>query len=187
MEEDKSKFKQKRNDYIIVIIIIVVLSIGFLWYWSNTTIIKRAEVEDLELTISSEKEIINDTLDKSFVVNIVLANVVDDNLFIYHDFSINGILEFSITTPSNNLIYPVHPHINFTEKVYYANTTLYKSESINTTVDIFNYEYSFEQGEDDSELYDWNEIGKYKIQFEYYNYNSKYEIIKSNTIEFEII
>lgn len=154
---------------------------------SNIVTIKYATPDDLQLTISSEKNIINKTQNESLLVTIQLTNICDFILFIYYDFSINGILEFNILTPSNYTIYPIHPNIDFTEKVIYGNVTMNPSESINTTVDIFNYEYSLDQREDNSDLYDWNETGRYRIQFIYENFDSEYEIIESNVIEFELI
>jgi hypothetical protein len=186
MEEDRGKSKKKK-DIIIIIIVVIFVSLLVLLFLLPGTVIKFAEPDDLELTISSEEDIINKTQNESFMVNVELANVVDDDLFIYYDFSINGILEFKITTPSNNEVFPIHPHTSLTENYIVGNRTLSSSESIKMTVDIFDYDYSLDQSGEDPDMYDWNETGIYKIQFEYRNFNNDYEIIKSNIVEFEIV
>ena len=172
----------KRKSVVIIIISIVIVLILFGWIASQfITIIGFAKSEDLKLTISTEKEIVNITENKSLMVNIKLTNVADENLFIRHDFSINGLLEFNITIPSNNTIFPRHPQINLTPGKIVKQIYLSPDESIDITLDIFDYEYSVGQRGSDTNLYDWNETEKYKIQFEYY---LRGEIIKSNIIEF---
>ena len=175
----------KRKSVIILVISIVIVLILFWRIASQLFItIRFATSEDVKLTISTAKEIINKTENKSFMVNIKLINVADENLFVLHDFSINGLLEFNITIPSNNTIFPRHPQVDFTSrKIFKNHISLTPDESIDITLDIFDYEYSVGQRGGDTGLYDWNETGKYEIQFEYDNYQ-RGEIIKSNIIEF---
>jgi hypothetical protein len=183
----EGRWKSKKKDYIIAIILIVVLLIPLVLTLLLGFTAKFATPDDLKLTISSDKETVDITQNESFIVNIKLTNVADDHLLIHYDFSVNGLLEFKIILPSNRPMYPIHPHINFTEKYNVGNTTLLKSESINTIVDIFDYEYSFYRNSINSNQHDWDETGKYKIQFEYVNWRNESEIIKSNIIEFEIV
>ena len=173
----------KRKKVIIIIISIVIVIILFWWIASQIVIIKFASPDDFKLTISTDQEIINKTQNESLWVGIKLTNVADDNLFIPKEFTINGFLEYKITIPSNKTIFPRHSHANLTllkkARDYWY---LSPSKSINTTVDIFDYEYSVGQSGNDTDLYDWNETGKYKIQFEYEYFQSG--DLKSNIIEF---
>ena len=164
----------------------VIVVILFGWFFSQSYVVNFAEPDDLKLTISTEKEIINKTENKSLMVNIKLTNIVNENLFVLNDFSINGLLEFKITIPSNNTIFPRHPQVDLTSKIRDTDyITLYPDDSIDITLDIFDYEYSVGQSGSDTDLYDWSENGNYKIQFEYDNFQSD-EIIKSNIIEIRI-
>ncbi len=176
--------KRKSVIILIIILIILILIVSILSWWIASQFfitIGFATSEDLKLTISTEKEIVNKTENKSLMVNVKLTNVVDENLFVLNDFSINGLLEFNITIPSNNTIFPRHPQINLTPGKIVKQIYLTPDESIDITLDIFDYEYSVGQRGGDTGLYDWNETGKYKIQFEYDNFQRD-EIVKSNII-----
>jgi hypothetical protein len=181
---EKGGTNENKNVIIIVVIMIIIILLLAGWIYSNSIVVNFATPDDLKLTISTEKEIINKTKNKSLMVSIKLTNVVDENLFVLNDFSINGLLEFKITIPSNNTIFPRHPHINLTSKIKDTDyITLFPDDYIDIILDIFDYEYSVGQNGNDTNLYDWNETGKYKIQFEYDNFQSD-EIVKSNIIEF---
>jgi hypothetical protein len=178
--------KQKKLIILIIVIIVIGLII-FGWFISQSYVVNFAEPEDLKLSISTEKDIINRTENKSLMVNIKLTNDVDENLFVLNDFSINGLLEFKITIPSNNSIFPRHPEIDLTSKIKDTDyITLFPDDSIDITLDIFDYEYSLNTRWEGAELYDWKETGKYKIQFEYDNFQ-RGDIVESNIIEFWII
>ena len=104
--------KERKIIILIIIIIILIVPISYWWIISNIHIIIFPTSGDLELTISTEKEIINKTQNESLLVYVELTNIADDDVFIQKDFSTLGIkLDFKITIPSNNTIFPFHPQV----------------------------------------------------------------------------
>ena len=63
--------------------------------------------------------------------------------------------------------------------------TLSPSEKLETTIDIFDYEYTFNTTGNINDIHDyiWNETGLFKIQFSYLTMPNL-ETIESNVIEF---
>ncbi len=182
-EIGKTKILKRKSVIILIHIIIIVAILIGLYLSRMILVIGFASSGDLKLTISTEKEIVNITEKKSLMVNIKLTNIADEDLFVHHDFSINGLLEFNITIPSNNTIFPRHPQVDFPYRRIRNDIHLSPDESIDISLDIFDYEYSVGQKGGDTDLYDWNETGKYKIQFEY-GKSQKGNNINSNVIEF---
>ena len=136
---------------------------------------RYATEDDLELTISIEKETINKTQEPSNKIYISLTNIGDEKIRVFHDFSIEQLLAYHIITPSNITIYA-----NLYEVQHeYRYITLSPSEKLETTIDIFDYNYVIDYENE----YNWNETGLFKIQFSYLN-EPNLETIESNVIEF---
>lgn len=166
----------KKKLIVIIIILIIVLSLILVWVMFSP---RYATKKDLELTITIEKETINKTKHLSNWVNVSLTNVGDEDVRIHKHFHLGFLINYNIETPSNKIIYPKH----IRGKVAEHYSILSPNESLKTTVNIFEYDYRIDWEHD----YNWNETGKYTVQFEYFisgywNTYSKY--IKSNEVEF---